>query len=141
MVNGVELLGEGNDDVAVARFMRQHPGAYLDDAPYRDAGAFNLNVRAPSLDVLADLLDDTAVTRAAATAAMHLMRARKVERTRRRTTRFLHGELWASHRKLSSKVARLAYAIPAVAHDLHPNKPRISSVVIRRAGSAFHWQS
>lgn len=78
MVNGVELLGEGNDDVAVARFMRQHPGAYLDDAPYRDAGAFNLNVRAPSLDVLADLLDDTAVTRAAATAAMHLMRARKV---------------------------------------------------------------
>ncbi|MGB3698800.1 MAG: GIY-YIG nuclease family protein [Gordonia sp. (in: high G+C Gram-positive bacteria)] len=82
MVNGVELLGEDAGDEAVVRFLRQHPGAILDDAPYRDTGAFNLNVRAPNLEVLADLLDDTAVTRAAATAAMHLMRARKVGKNR-----------------------------------------------------------
>lgn len=83
-VNGVELFGEdfgssGDfDDADAIRFMRQHPGAYVDNAPYSDGGAFNLNIYAPSLEVLADLLDDTAVTRAAATAALNYMRVRKV---------------------------------------------------------------
>jgi hypothetical protein len=75
--NGIELLGEDISDEAVVRFLRQHPGASLDEAPYQAAGPYNLNVRARNLQVLAGLLDDTAVTRAAATAALHLMRHRK----------------------------------------------------------------
>ncbi|MDV8003053.1 hypothetical protein [Rhodococcus sp. IEGM 1408] len=76
-VNGIELLGDDMTDEAVIRFLRQHPGSSLDEAPYQAAGPYNLNVRASNLQVLAALLDDTAVTRAAATAALHLMRHSK----------------------------------------------------------------
>lgn len=77
-VNGSELLGDDYDDEAVVRLIRQYPGISIEDAPYVDSGPFNLNVHAPDLDILADLLDDTRVTRATATAALGLMRARKV---------------------------------------------------------------
>ncbi|MFT4126789.1 MAG: GIY-YIG nuclease family protein [Gordonia sp. (in: high G+C Gram-positive bacteria)] len=78
MVNGVELFGEDMADTAITRFLRRHPGVYLDEATYQAAGPFNYNVRAKALDQLIELLDDTAVTRAAATAALHLMRKSKV---------------------------------------------------------------
>lgn len=54
--------------------MRQHPGVSVTQSPYQAAGPFNLMLWAPDLESVADLLDDTAVTRAAATAALHLMR-------------------------------------------------------------------
>lgn len=73
-VNGVELLGEEMSDDALVRFMRQHPGVHVTESNYQAAGPFNLMVWAPDLSSVADLLDDTAVTRAAATAALHLMR-------------------------------------------------------------------
>ena len=81
-VNGIELLGEDMSDEAVVRFLRQHPGASLDEAPYHASGPYNLNVRAQHLRVLGDLLDDTAVTRAAATATLHLMRNSKAGASR-----------------------------------------------------------
>lgn len=73
-VNGVELLGEEMADDALVRFMRQHPGVHVTESNYQAAGPFNLMLWAPDLSSVADLLDDTAVTRAAATAALHLMR-------------------------------------------------------------------
>lgn len=76
-VNSLELLGEDSTDEAVVRFLRQHPGASLEEAPYQAAGPYNLNLHARDLHVFADLLDDTAVTRAAASASLHLMRHSK----------------------------------------------------------------
>lgn len=76
-VNGIELLGEDMSDDALVRFMRQHPGVSVTQSPYQAAGPFNLMLWAPDLESVADLLDDTAVTRAAATAALHLMRKAK----------------------------------------------------------------
>ncbi|OCH81141.1 GIY-YIG nuclease family protein [Gordonia sp. UCD-TK1] len=73
-VNGIELLGEDMSDDALVRFMRQHPGVSVTQSAYQAAGPFNLMLWAPDLESVADLLDDTAVTRAAATAALHLMR-------------------------------------------------------------------
>ena len=77
-VNGVELFGDGMSDKSIVRFLRQHPGVIIDEAPYQASGPFNYNVIAENLDLLDELLDDVAVTRAAATAALHLMRKSKV---------------------------------------------------------------
>ena len=77
-VNGVELFGDGMSDKSIVRFLRQHPGVIIDEAPYQASGPFNYNVIAENLDLLDELLDDAAVTRAAATAALHLMRKSKV---------------------------------------------------------------
>lgn len=76
-VNGTELLGEDQTDDAVVRFLRQHPGVTLSEARYQAAGPYNLVANAVNLNALADLLDDAAVTRAGASAALHLMRASK----------------------------------------------------------------
>lgn len=81
-VNGIELLGEEMRDDALVRFMRQHPGVSVMQSPYQAAGPFNLMLWAPDLESVRDLLDDTAVTRAAATAALHLMRKSKTGRNR-----------------------------------------------------------
>ncbi|MDF3284548.1 hypothetical protein [Gordonia sp. N1V] len=77
-VNGIELLGADMSDDALVRFMRQHPGVSVTQSPYQAAGPFNLMLWAPDLESVDDLLDDTVVTRAAATAALHLMRKSKV---------------------------------------------------------------
>ncbi|GAB92746.1 GIY-YIG nuclease family protein [Gordonia rhizosphera] len=81
-VNGVELLGPDMADDALVRFMRQHPGVSVTESPYQAAGPFNLMLWTPDLQSLRDLLDDTAVTRAAATAALHLMRQSRPGRNR-----------------------------------------------------------
>lgn len=81
-VNGIELLGEDMSDDALVRFMRQHPGVSVTQSCYQAAGPFNLMLWAPDLESLRDLLDDTAVTRAAATAALHLMRKSATGRNR-----------------------------------------------------------
>ena len=77
-VNGVELLGESMSDDALIRFMRQHPGVCVTETDFQEAGPFNLMLWAPDLTSIDDLLDDTAVTRAAATAALHLMKKGKM---------------------------------------------------------------
>ncbi|WP_157211652.1 GIY-YIG nuclease family protein [Gordonia paraffinivorans] len=74
-VNGVELLGEEMSDTALVRFMRQHPGVSVTEAPYQASGPFNLLVWAPNLQSLVDLFQDATFLRSAATAAIHLMRA------------------------------------------------------------------
>ncbi len=51
-VNGVELLGEEMSDTALVRFMRQHPGVSVTEAPYQASGPFNLLVWAPNLQSL-----------------------------------------------------------------------------------------
>ena len=51
-VNLVELFGEVPSEEDFLRFMRQHPGTCFDNAPYKDGGAFNANLRATNLDVL-----------------------------------------------------------------------------------------
>ena len=81
-VNGIELLGEDGSDDALVRFMRQHPGVSVTQSPYQAAGPFNVMLWAPDLESVRDLLDDTAVTRAAATAALHLMRKSTTGRNR-----------------------------------------------------------
>lgn len=75
--NSVELFGDDHSDRPLVRFLRQHPGVDVWAAKYQAAGPFNVNIEAPDVRSLADLLDDTAVTRAAATAALHLMRKSK----------------------------------------------------------------
>lgn len=75
--NSVELFGDDHSDRPLVRFLRQHPGVDVWAAKYQAAGPFNINIEAPDIQSLADLLDDTAVTRAAATAALHLMRKSK----------------------------------------------------------------
>src|SRR5699024_1618433 len=50
-VNSLELLGEDSTDEAVVRFLRQHPGASLEEAPYQAAGPYNLNLHARDLHV------------------------------------------------------------------------------------------
>lgn len=81
-VNVVDLLGEDPSEADLIRFRRQHPGTDVSPVPYRGGGEFTAVVRAANLDVLADLLDDTAVTRAAATAALNGMRAASVGKER-----------------------------------------------------------
>lgn len=77
-VSATELLGGPDDEPdAAIRFCRNHPGVEVTGATYKDAGPDNLLLRAPSIRALAQLLDDTTVTRAAATAALNLMRVRK----------------------------------------------------------------
>lgn len=77
-VSATELWGEpGEDDTAVGRFYRNHPGVEVSAADYKDSGPDNVVLHAPSIKSLALLLDDTTVTRAAATAALNLMRVRK----------------------------------------------------------------
>ena len=43
-VNGVELFGDGMSDKSIVRFLRQHPGVIIDEAPYQTSGPFNYNV-------------------------------------------------------------------------------------------------
>ncbi|GAC49572.1 hypothetical protein GOACH_15_00640 [Gordonia aichiensis NBRC 108223] len=84
-VNGIGLLDDHMSDDALVRFMRQHPGVSVTQSPYQAAGPFNLMLWAPDLESVADLLDDTAVTRAAAIAALHLMRKAKPGKNRKIT--------------------------------------------------------
>lgn len=96
-VNGIELLGEDTADEAVVRFLRQHPGTQLDQSPYQASGPYNLNIRAANMHVLNELLDDTTVTRAAATAALHLMRHSKAGANRSAHNPVLVNTVLAQH--------------------------------------------
>ena len=73
-VNDLELFAGGVTDRNYVEFLRRHPGVYDTTADYRQAGPWNALLWAVDLDALERLLDDTAVTRAAATAALHIMR-------------------------------------------------------------------
>lgn len=70
-VNEAELFPT---DHAVWAFFRRHPTARLSDAAYEESGPGQLLLRVDTLDALELLLDDVAVTRAAATTALHIMR-------------------------------------------------------------------
>lgn len=70
-VNEAELFPtEG----AAMWFLRRHPTVRLSDAVYQESGPGQLWLHADTLDALERLLDDVAVTRAAATTALHIMR-------------------------------------------------------------------
>ena len=80
-VNDLELFAGGATDSNYVEFLRRHPGVYDTPADYRQAGPWNTLLRAVDLDALERLLDDTTVTRAAATAALHIMRKGKTPTT------------------------------------------------------------
>ena len=117
-VNGVELFGDGMSDKSIVRFLRQHPGVIIDEAPYQASGPFNYNVIAENLDLLDELLDDAAVTRAAATAALHLMRKSKVGNIKNSynpipgTCSARYRSLWDSIDVVQAEVGRLAQFEP-----------------------------
>lgn len=76
-VNDLELFADGVTDSNYVEFLRRHPGIYDTPADYRQAGPWNALLWAVDLDALERLLDDTTVARAAATAALHIMRKGK----------------------------------------------------------------
>ncbi len=73
------------DDLYFLAFLRRHPRLEVSEADYRDAGPRNLRLWASDSASLRRLLDDTEVTRAAAEAALDLMRVRAAPRTRIQT--------------------------------------------------------
>lgn len=70
-VNETELFPT---DPAMCSFFRRHPTARLSVAEYEESGPGQLFLHVDALDALERLLDDVAVTRAAATTALHIMR-------------------------------------------------------------------
>ena len=70
-VNEAELFPT---DTAGWLFLRRHPTVRMADADYQESGPGQLFLYADTLDALERLLDDVAVTRAAATTALHNMR-------------------------------------------------------------------
>ncbi|MGC5248848.1 GIY-YIG nuclease family protein [Gordonia sp. DT219] len=84
-VNGTELYGDTDPETAYIRMKRQHPGCEIRAAEYRDSGPDNFLIDFPNLKVLNRLLSDSHVTRAAATAALLLMRVRHAPKTRQQT--------------------------------------------------------
>jgi hypothetical protein len=76
-VNDLELFAGGVTESGYVEFLRRHPGVYDTTADYRQAGPWNTLLWAVDLDTLERLLDDTSVTRAAATAALHIIRKGK----------------------------------------------------------------
>lgn len=84
-VNGSELFGDLDPDAAYLQLKRQHPGADIHPADYRDSGPDNWNLSFPNLSVLVRLLADTHITRSAATATLLLMRVRRAPGTRQIT--------------------------------------------------------
>ncbi|PBC36310.1 hypothetical protein CJ179_45535 [Rhodococcus sp. ACS1] len=72
-VNDAELFPTEFSEVA---FFRRHPSIRIGEADYQESGPGQSFLHAYSLDDLERLLDDVAVTRAAATTALHIMRKR-----------------------------------------------------------------
>ncbi|NMM91060.1 hypothetical protein B2J88_43265 [Rhodococcus sp. SRB_17] len=70
-VNADELFPT---DQSVWEFLRRHPTAQWSPAVYEESGPGQLLLRVDTLDALERLLDDVAVTRAAATTALNIMR-------------------------------------------------------------------
>ncbi|MFE2124182.1 GIY-YIG nuclease family protein [Rhodococcus aetherivorans] len=70
-VNEAELFPT---PLAVREFFRRHPTTGWSDVEYQESGPGQLFLYADTLDALERLLDDVAVTRAAATTALHIMR-------------------------------------------------------------------
>lgn len=70
-VNADELFPT---DQSVWAFLRRHPTAQWSPAVYEESGPGQLVLRVDTLDALERLLDDVAVTRAAATTALNIMR-------------------------------------------------------------------
>lgn len=70
-VNAYELFPT---DDSVWAFVRRHPTVQLSPAVYEESGPGQLLLRVDTLDALERLLDDVAVTRAAATTALNIMR-------------------------------------------------------------------
>ncbi|MGV9824620.1 MULTISPECIES: hypothetical protein [unclassified Gordonia (in: high G+C Gram-positive bacteria)] len=69
-----EIEAQVADDFGVVRLLRHHPGAALSPADYSEFGPGTVTVHGESLDALERLLDDTRITRAAATSALRLCR-------------------------------------------------------------------
>ncbi|MBC2639087.1 MULTISPECIES: GIY-YIG nuclease family protein [unclassified Rhodococcus (in: high G+C Gram-positive bacteria)] len=70
-VNDAELFPTEFSEIA---FLRRHPSIRIGEADYQESGPGQSFLYAYSLDDIERLLDDVAVTRAAATTALHIMR-------------------------------------------------------------------
>ncbi|MFD6881470.1 hypothetical protein [Rhodococcus sp. NPDC060084] len=70
-VNEAELFPT---DASEFMFFRRHPAVRVAEVDYQESGPGQLFLYADTLDALERLVDDVAVTRAAATTALHIMR-------------------------------------------------------------------
>lgn len=81
-VADLDLFGEDETLRSYLSVVRRHPGTFDTAADYIQSGPGNTVLHAIDLDGLERLLDDTAVTRAAATAALNIMNKRGVGRVK-----------------------------------------------------------
>ncbi len=96
-VADVELFGEDETLASYLSVIRRHPGCYDTEAGYAQSGPANSVLHATDLDALERLLDDTAVTRAAATAALNIMNKGATGKTRESHNPYLVDAALRSH--------------------------------------------
>lgn len=83
LVDGTELIGDPPDPTDASYLRMHHPRIRQVPVAHHSGRSGSLLLRSDDPEALTRLLDDTAVTRAAATAALHLMRGRPAPPTRR----------------------------------------------------------